>query len=184
MTESRDSPALTVVCSGFDKDRLQALERLQTLTGAEDDRLERLIRHVDRHLCLLGEQNIQPGQHSASARKGDAVAEHILDEVGRRRTETLDYSRYHAPNVFVDPLPYLLGRNDHVFGHAGSQVSPTQLRLLLVRHGEGRADRDLDALGRALADRNRVLAAHKTLNRGVEVETTQADRGVGHYPPH
>src|SRR5665809_144531 len=64
-----------VLC--VEEDGLCALERLETLTRAQHDRLERLVREVDRDLGRLTQQHVESLQHPAPAGQSDAVHQHL-----------------------------------------------------------------------------------------------------------
>ena len=67
------------------------------------------------------------------------------------------------------------GERITVFGRPAHEVAAPHLGLDLVVGRVGRADGQLDLLGRALADGDAVLAAHVGLDGGVDVEAADPD---------
>ena len=76
--------------------------------------------------------------------------------------------------MLLDRAAHLLGHEHDRLGKARHQIAPPHLRLELVVDRVGRTDGELDLLGGPLTDRDAVLAPHVALDRGVQVEGTDA----------
>src|SRR5207237_760458 len=154
--------SLLAICS-HEQD-LQGVEGLQALAGAEDDALEGGVDQVDRDRGLLGDAAVEAPQHAAPADEVDALDDQVLGQLGRGASEALHDRVDYGPHLLVDGPADLLGREDHGLGQPTHEVAPPHLGLDLVLAGEGRADGELDLLGRALPDGYAVLPAHVGLD--------------------
>ena len=70
---------------------------------------------------------------------------------------------------------HLLGGEDDRLGQAGDQVAAADLGLLLLRQRVGRADLELDLLGRLAADEELVLLLDVADDRLVQLVAADAD---------
>src|SRR5438270_343364 len=167
-----DCPGLAV---GSHEQDLQGVEGLEALAGAEDDALEGGVDEVHGDGRLLGDPSVEAPQHAAAADQVDALDDEVLSQLGRRRAQALHDGVDDGADLLVDRFAYFLGRQDHRLGQAAHQVASPHLGLDLVVRWEGRADGELDLLGRAFADGDAVLAADVGLDGVVDVEGPDAD---------
>ena len=139
---------------------LEAVEALEAAAGAEHDALERRVDEVHRQVGLLLDAPVEPCSIAAAADEVHAVRDQVLRELGRRAREARDDRVADRAHLLLDRAAHLLGHEHDRLRQAGHEVAAAHLGLALVVDRIRRADRELDLLRRALADRDAVLAAH------------------------
>ena len=76
---------------------LQRLVRLDAVTGAEHDALERRVDEVHRDLRLALDPQVEAAQHATAADEVHAVGQEVLGQLGRRLAEAGDDRRRRSP---------------------------------------------------------------------------------------
>ena len=114
---------------------------------------------MDRHLGRLGDAPVEAGQQGAAAGQDDALVHDVGDELGRRLLDRVLDRVDDLLDGRLDRLADLVGADLDAARQAGQQVAAAERDALGVPlAGVGRADRDLDVLGRPLAEEQVVLA--------------------------
>ena len=119
---------------------------------------------------------VEATQHAAAADEVDAVEDQVLRELGRGLRQARDHRVADRADLLLDRAAHLLGHEQDRLRQARHEVAAAHLGLELVVDRAGRADRELDLLGGALADGDAVLPPHVRLDRGVDVERPDAHR--------
>ena len=161
------------LAAGAHEHVLQRVVVLDAVAGAHDDGLQRLGRHLHRHLRLALDALREATQQAAAADEEHAAHEEVLGQLGRGLRQAADHRGGDAADDVVDGEADLLRGEQHGLRQAGHQVTATHLGLALVLGDVGRADGHLDLLGGALADGDAVLATHVRLDRRVDVEAAR-----------
>src|SRR4051794_25611209 len=152
------------------------LELLQGAARADRDARQRGLREMRGHLGLLAQALVEPLQQGAAAGQHDATVHDVGRELRRRAVEGLLDRVDDLRERLLERLADLLAREHDGLRQAGDHVAPADLGLDLLLHGSGRADLELDLLGRLLADEELVLALGVVDDRLVELVAADADR--------
>ena len=115
-------------------------------------------------------------QERAAAGQHDALLHDVRRQLGRRAVERdldgVDDGRHRL----VDGLADLLGRRHDGLRKAGHEVAAADLGVELLLELVGRPERDLDLLGRPLAEGEAVLLLDERDDRLVELVAADPDR--------
>ena len=102
-------------------------------------------------------RGVEAVQQGAAAGEDDALLHDVGGQLRRRLVEgdlhRVDDGRHRLLDGFAD----LLGGGDDRLGQAGDEVAAADLGVELLLERAGGAERDLDLLGRALAEGEAVL---------------------------
>ncbi len=90
-----------------------------------------------------------PPQERPPADQVDALEDDVLGQLRWRLAQAGDRRLDDLGHVLLDRRPDLFGREQDGLGHAGDDLAPSHLGVLLALVGVGRADGQLDGLGRA-----------------------------------
>ena len=136
------------------------MELVQELERAARDASERIVGDLDRQLDRVLDRRVHLAQQRAAARQRDAgVSRGRRRASGRRLLERAADRRGDLLHRIGERLADLLAADQVVRRGRPVMVSrPATSISSLLPNGDGRADRDLDALGGLLADQQVVLA--------------------------
>ena len=118
---------------------------------------------MDRHLGRLGDAPVEAREQRAAAGQHDALVHDVGDELGRRLLDGVLDRVDDLRDRRLDRLADLVGADLDAARQAGQQVAAAErdaLRVPLAR--VGRADGDLDVLGRPLAEEAGCTRAGRT----------------------
>ncbi len=136
-----------------------AVELLEDDARAAHDAGQRVVGDVDRHLGRLGHATVEALQQRAAAGQHDALVHDVGDQLGRRLLDGVLDGVDDLLDGDLDGVADLVGADLDRARQAGQQVAAAERDvLLIVLAGVGRADGDLDVLGRPLAEQQVVLA--------------------------
>ena len=142
-----------------DQHAVHVVELLEDDAGAAGDAGQRVVGDVDRHLGRLGDAPVEAGEQRAATGEHDALVHDVGDELRRRLLDRVLDRVDDLVDGRLDRLADLVGADLDAARQPGQQVAAAEgdaLRVPLARVGG--ADRDLDVLGRPLAEEQVVLA--------------------------
>src|SRR5436190_24199812 len=108
------------------------LELLEAATRADGDAGERRFGQVNRHLRLVTEAVVEPGEERAASGEDDSAVYDVRGELGRRlverRLDRLDDLRHRV----VERAAHLFGAEDDGLREAGEHVAASDFGLHLL----------------------------------------------------
>src|SRR5260221_4490077 len=137
---------------------------------------ERIVGDDHWESGLLHQELVDVAQQRATAREDDAALCHVGTEFGRSLLECLLDRADDALEGFLQRLEDLVAVEREAAGHAFGQIAPLDGEFAHLLAGIGRADFDLDALGRGIADQDAVVAAHVIHDGFIEAIAPDARR--------
>src|SRR5207248_7199190 len=151
-------------------------ERREAPAGADGPARERAFREVDRHLGLVTQPLVEPGDERAAAGEDDAAIHDVRRELGRRLVERgldrLDDLR----DRLVERAADLFRGEDDRLRQAREHVPPANLGLQLLAQIPRGADLELDLLRGLLTDQELVVALDVIDDRLVHLVAADAQR--------
>src|SRR5918994_614240 len=171
-----------------EQDALQRVELLQRLAGADGNSVQGVGRYDDRHAGLVVQAGVEAVEQRTAAGQADALVHDVGGQLGRRLVERDLDGVDDGRDRLLDRLTDLVGRGDDRLRQAGHEVAAADLGVDLLQQRPGRAEGDLDLLGRTVADGEAVLLLHEADDRVVELvarhphrlarhDATEADNG-------
>jgi hypothetical protein len=162
--------------------------------GTSGRGVQRVAVDHDRQAGLVGQALVEAPQQRSPAGERHAVLHDVGRQLGRGGVDDLLHGVDHRHHRPLERLPDLGRRRHDRAGQAGDEVPAPDLGVVVVggvtprRPGRvgagrtGRADLDLELLGRPLPEGQAVLLLDPVDDRLVEVHPAQPERLPGHDP--
>src|SRR2546421_626664 len=183
LRRSRQPPApRRSVVSRCEQNFLEHFELLEALPRSEHDGVQRILRPPDGHPRLRRQPGVEPVQQRAAAGDDDALLHHVGGQLGRRPVERVLDRVADCLHGLLDGLPKLDRGHDDRLRQPGHEVAAADLRVELLLERPRTRELGLDVLGRALAERQRVLLLAEAHQRLVDLVPGDANRLAGHDP--
>ena len=142
---------------------------------------QRIVRDVDRHLGRLCDTPVEALEQRAATGQHDALVHDVRHQLRRRLLDRVLDGLHDLGDRGLDGLADLVRGDLHRARQAGQQVAAAERdALLIVGAGVGRADGDLDVLGRSLADQQIELTTTVRDDVLVQLITADADAARDH----
>src|SRR3984957_9780443 len=152
------------------------IHELEYATAAARNAGERIIGHHHRQPGLFHQQLVDVAQQRAAAREHDATLGHIGTQFRRSLFQRLLDRAHDALQRLLQCFQDLVAVEREAARHALRQIAALDRQLPYLLAWIGRADLDLDALGRGLANQDAVVATHVVHDRIVEAIAADPSR--------
>src|SRR6185312_6136169 len=150
------------------------VHELQDPPAAASHARQRIVRHHDGQSGFLREELVDVAQQRAAAGEHDAALRDVRTELRRSLLERLLDRADDVLQRLLQGLQDLVAVQREAAGHALGKIAALHRELAHLLPGIRRADLDLDALGRRLADEDAVVAPHVVHDRLVEAIAADA----------
>src|SRR5581483_5369229 len=152
----------------------QLVHQLEDTATPACDAREGVIRYHDGQAGLLREELVDVAQERATTREDDAALGDIRSELRRRLFERLLDGAHDALQRLLQRFENLVAVEGETTRHAFGEIAALDRELADLLSRVGRADLDLDALGRGLTNEDAVVAPHVVHDRFVEAVAADA----------